>query len=92
MMDGSLDTVNYQMKRMFQTLKGENQLNYKRINVPDDKREYDADMSNASEENVKKLKAAGKAALENARQEREGEHTLDRFIELLIENAPQNNS
>lgn len=89
MMDGSFDTVNYQMKQMFQTLDGENKLNFKRINVPEGKRNYDSDMSNASPGNITKLKAAGQAALDDAQVQRSGEHTLDKFIDLLLENGPK---
>jgi len=90
MMDGSLDTVNYQMELMFQTLKGDNQKNYKRINVPDHAKKYKPDMADASKQNIKDLLTAGKAALADAQQPKEDAHTLDKFIDLLIENAPSN--
>jgi len=88
MMDGSIDTVNHQLGNLFATLKKEHVLNYKRINVPIGKRNYSTDMADASEENIKKLKKAGVDALESAQIENKNEHTLDKFIELLIENAP----
>ena len=88
MMDGSIDTVNHQLKNLFATLKKEHILNYKRINVPIDKRNYSNDMANASSENIEKLKKAGLAALEDAQTQKDNEHTLDKFIELLIENEP----
>jgi patatin-like phospholipase/acyl hydrolase len=90
MMDGSIDTVDYQMKNLFGTLEKEHQLNYKRIDVPLDKRKYSKDMANASKENIKKLEAAGKAALDQALIASDKEYRLDRFIELLVENAPEN--
>lgn len=87
MMDGSLDTVNYQMKKMFATLNGEDIKNYKRINVPDDKRLYNSDMSDASEKNVQDLMKAGEEAVNAAATSSASEHSLDAFIDLLIANG-----
>lgn len=88
MMDGSIDTVHYQLKQIFGTLDGDDQLNYKRIDVPLlDKQNYDTDMSNASDENIKALKAAGNDALNDALKEKKSECTLDTFIEKLIQHS-----
>jgi patatin-like phospholipase/acyl hydrolase len=87
MMDGSLDTVDYQMQRLFATLEGDNKLNYKRVNVPTDKRLYDSDMSNASDKNIQDLIKAGEAAVTHAKSAGDG-HTLDAFVDLLIANEP----
>ena len=38
--DGSIDTVNHQMKNLFETLEKKHQFNYKRIDVPLDKRKF----------------------------------------------------
>lgn len=86
MMDGSIDTVDYQMKNLFDTLNDKNRLNYKRVDVPLTKRKYSSNMADASSKNVKNLKIAGKEALKEAQETKEHEHTLDKFIELLIEN------
>jgi patatin-like phospholipase/acyl hydrolase len=86
MMDGSVDTVEFQMKQIFDTLDEENKLNYKRIDVPQGKRDYASDMADASPENIKKLKAAGQLALNEALNASDKHHGLDRFIELLVEN------
>jgi len=83
MMDGSLDTVDYQMKKIFETLEKGLRLNYKRVDVPLDKRTYSEDMANASDENIKALKKAAQVALDSALSE-----GLDDFIDLLIENGP----
>lgn len=91
MMDGGFDTVAYQMKLLFETLEKEYQLNYKRIDVPLDKRTYSKDMADASKPNIDALKIAGKDALEAAIQGNDKELGLDKFIELLIENAPELN-
>ena len=87
MMDGSIDTVDYQMKQIFGTYNGNQQFNYKRIDVPLDKRHYDSDMSNASDKNIKALKEAGKEALNDALQGSEYLCGLDHFINQLIENG-----
>jgi patatin-like phospholipase/acyl hydrolase len=87
MMDGSIDTVHYQMKQLFETVKSSDNIsNYKRIDVPLKKRKYDSDMSNASENNIQALKKAGEEALKEALKSKENEKTLDTFIDLLIEN------
>lgn len=89
MMDGSFDTVDFQLKKLFGTLKPEHQLNYKRIDVPKDKRIYAADMADAGKENIEKLKFTGKETIIAANSAKEGEHTLDQFIQLLIDHHPE---
>ena len=88
MMDGSIDTVDYQMKHLFATLDKEFIKNYKRIDVPLDKRTYSSDMADASPENIDALKKAGKETLNKALKSSENEYGLDDFIEQLIENIP----
>ena len=89
MMDGSIDTVDYQLKNLFHTLQETNQFNYKRVDVPLDKRNYSADMADASPENINALKIAGEETLKIALQDSETECGLDKFIELLIANKPE---
>ena len=86
MMDGSIDTVDYQMKNIFDSLNQEDKLNYKRIDVPKNKRTYSSDMADASPENVEALKKAGKEALKAAQSQNNNEHSLDDFIQQLIDN------
>lgn len=88
MMDGSIDTVNVQLKNLFSTLEEKHQYNYKRVDVPLDKRNYSPDMANASKENIEKLEEAGKATLEASLKDKDKTHDLDTFIDLLIKNAP----
>lgn len=94
MMDGGLDTVNYQMDKIFKSLGPNYQTNYKRINVPNDMRfagnkdklkpPYNADMSDASDRNIAALKKAGQKTLIDANLVKEGEQTLDELIDELI--------
>ena len=86
MMDGSIDTVDFQMKNIFDTLDQKDKFNYKRVDVPKDKRTYSSDMADASPENVVALKKAGIEALKAAQNQSESEHSLDDFIKQLIEN------
>lgn len=86
MMDGSIDTVDYQMKNIFDTLNQKDKFNYKRIDVPINQRTYSSDMADASPENVKALKKAGKEALKASQVKKDNEYTLDEFINQLIEN------
>lgn len=88
MMDGGSDTVDYHLKRIFSTLEGENKKNYLRIDVPVDKRKYKSDMADASDENVKALLNAGNEALNSSLIHSEERHSLDKFVDLLLENAP----
>ena len=86
MMDGSIDTVDYQMKNIFDTLDDTDKFNYKRIDVPKNKRTYSSDMANASPKNIDALKQAGIDALKASQIKTEHEYTLDEFIHQLIEN------
>jgi uncharacterized protein len=88
MMNGGSDTVDYHLKRIFSTLEGENKKNYLRIDVPQDKRRYKSDMADASDDNVKALIKAGNETLNSALLPLGEQHTLDKFIDLLWENAP----
>ncbi|MEA3495640.1 MAG: patatin-like phospholipase family protein [Bacteroidota bacterium] len=90
MMDGSIDTVHYQMKHLFGTLEKQHKFNYKRVDVPLDKRDYSKDMADASKGNIDKLKKAGQEALNDALKEKNNEYGLDKFIELLV--GKSNNS
>ena len=86
MMDGSIDTVDYQMRNIFDSLNPKDKFNYKRIDVPKDKRTYSSDMADASTNNILALKEAGKEALKDAQIERNNEYSLDEFIKQLIAN------
>lgn len=81
MMDGSVDTVAYQMKEIFGTLADEHKKNYMRIDVdPADRKIYSSDMSNASPQNINDLLIAGKNTLERAKK-----NGLDKFLDGLID-------
>lgn len=78
MMDGSIDTVHYQMKELFGTLPQDQQAQYLRIDFPDSmKKEYSRDMADASAENIEALRKAGQKTLHHSRSE------LDSFIKKL---------
>lgn len=88
MMDAAVDTVNFQIKRMFGSLRDDGKYHYKRIDVPFDKRKkigYSNNMANASADNILKLKIAAEAALEEALEARSDAYELDLFIEKLID-------
>lgn len=79
MMNGATDTVAYQVNEIFQSLPKEDSKDFLRIDVPKESRKFDADMSNASKDNIVNLQKAGEAAL------RKGiEDGLDAFIDRLI--------
>ena len=80
MMDGSIDTVAFQMSEIFQTLNATNADSYLRIDTPEEDRKYSSDMSNASPENIKQLVKAGEKTLEYAKSE-----GLDKFLDALLD-------
>jgi len=86
MMDGSVDTVDYQMENIFANVKTEGIRNYIRVDVPEELRLFSSDMSDASEENIAALSTAGKETLKYARERLQ----LDSFIDLLWEHSPEN--
>ena len=86
MMDGSFDTVDYKLKKIFETLEHKHQFNYKRVDVPlSNRKDYSENMADASEKNINNLQRAAEVALKEAQIEKEKEYSLDKFIELLIE-------
>ena len=86
-MDGSADTVNYHMLKIFDTL-GKHCKNYKRIDVPEINRDYNDDMADASPKNIEKLKIAGQIAIKSAQVSNDRQYSLDEFIGLLVDNRP----
>ena len=89
MMDGSVDTVDYVMRGLFDTLADKHQFNYKRVDVPLDKRGYSKDMADASPANMKKLLEAGQETLKAAKAKTDDAYSLDEFVQLLVDNAPE---
>ncbi|RJE74114.1 patatin-like phospholipase family protein [Reichenbachiella sp. MSK19-1] len=84
MMDGSADTVAYQIQSIFNTLGKKGRHQYLRVDVPDELRDsYSADMGDASPNNIMNLQ---KAALESLNHSIEHKG-LDKFIELLVKEA-----
>ena len=81
MMDGSIDTVAFQMNEIFQTLDAGDTKYYLRIDTPEEDRNYSSDMANASPENIENLVKAGEKTLEYARS-----NGLDKFLENLLDN------
>lgn len=90
MMDGGLDTVNHQVGLLFNSLEEEiDRKNFKRVDYPDlpygEKPPYDADMSNADSRNISNLLASGTTAIEAANISSTDSHTLDAYVDLLME-------
>ena len=80
MMDGSIDTVAFQMNEINGTLQPNDPGAYMRIDTPTEDQNYAADMSDASPENIKKLMNAGIKTLEYAKA-----NGLDDFLDGLID-------
>jgi len=98
MMDGGLDTVDYQVNLIFDTLLDKNtdcKSNYKRVNVPkrlrgmdekdNSKPLYKSDMSDASPSNIQNLIKAGVEAIKEANMPQAKKHTLDAFIQEIYD-------
>ncbi len=78
MMDGSIDTVAFQMKEIFETLNPEEHKHaFKRIDVPENARIYSPDMSDASPQNIQRLIQAAEITLNAAKKD------IDVFIDQL---------
>lgn len=81
MMDGSVDTVAFQMKEIFETVESEED-NYLRIDVPENARKiYASDMSDASDQNIQNLLTAGKKTVDFAKANQK----LDAFLDGLLD-------
>lgn len=80
MMDGSVDTVAFQMKEIFDTLKSKEDRNsFLRVDVSEStKKIYSSDMSDASPDNIQKLLEAGEITLQSAKKD------IDEFIDKLL--------
>lgn len=80
MIDGSVDTVAFQMNEISKTLKEDDMGDYRRIDIPHEFRNYSPDMSNASKENVQKLLEASEKSLAHAKA-----NGLNLFLDGLID-------
>ena len=88
MMDGSTDTINYHLEKLFSTLSSQHQKNYKRIDVAVEDRQYASNMADASGPNIEKLRIAGEKTISKAKIKTDQTHGLDTFLQLLIDNDP----
>jgi len=79
MMDGSIDTTDYQMKQIYDTLNKQHHDSYLRIDVDPDDRNYSADMADAGPKNIEDLTKAGEATLNRFKSH------IDNFINRLID-------
>ncbi len=80
MLDGSIDTVAFQMSEIYETLLPNDPGAYMRIDTPKEHQNYSANMSDASPENIKKLLTAGNKTLEVAKAK-----GLDNFLDGLLD-------
>lgn len=80
MMDGSIDTVAFQMNEIHDTLQPGDPGAYLRIDTPKEARDYEPDMADASPENIEKLLKAGEKTLEFAKS-----RGLDKFLDGLLD-------
>jgi hypothetical protein len=80
MMDGSVDTVAFQMNEIHEAVQSNDPGSYMRIDTPTEDQNYAADMSDASPENIKKLVNAANKTLEYAKA-----NGLDDFLDGLID-------
>lgn len=80
MMSGNSETVDYQLRQLYDTLSADNKTCYKRIQVDLTKTNADPDLDNASGTNIVSLEEAGKRFVTDHQQE------LDNIVDLLIAN------
>jgi len=79
MMDGAVDTVDYQMKEIFKSIDEEHSGQYLRIDVADNERNYSDNMADASPQNIKDLLAAGENLVNKNKD------VLNNFLDGLLE-------
>ncbi|TVR39192.1 MAG: hypothetical protein EA392_07600 [Cryomorphaceae bacterium] len=86
MMDGALNTVNYQVQKLYESLDGVEVKNYKRVDFPRPangaKPPYNADMADASDKNVKTLQQCGQLTVQHSNNN--AEESLDAFVDKMI--------
>lgn len=80
MIDGSVDTVAFQMKEICKTLQPNDPGDYLRIDIPTEYRHYATDMSDASPKNIADLLEAGEKTLEYAKS-----NGLNTFLDGLVD-------
>ncbi|MEM6830397.1 MAG: patatin-like phospholipase family protein [Bacteroidota bacterium] len=80
MIDGSVDTVAFQMNEIWKTLNEDDMGGYLRIDTPVKDRGYAADMADASEENIEKLLLSAEKTLTYAK-----EKGLCDFLDKMID-------
>ena len=90
MMDGGLDTVNYQTKMLFSSLdKDEEIKNFKRVDFEksalDEKPPYAPDMADASVENMQDLASAAAETYARANAEKPHEWTMNTYVQKLVD-------
>lgn len=78
LMSGNSETVNYQLRQMYNTLNGDDRKNYYRLEPS--LREADTEMDNTSISNLKNLEQAGKWFVDDNKA------MLDEIVQKLIEN------
>lgn len=80
MMDGSIDTTDYQLRQIYHTLNEVHHDSYLRVDVPkEDRKIYSDDMADASPENISKLKEAGAKTVAAFKDD------LDNFVSRITE-------
>lgn len=93
MMDGALDTVNFQMEMMYSSLANPNDIkNFKRVDFVLDegqKLPYSSDMANASDENIKDLARAAATSYQRANSSSPKELSLDDYVQRLVDIGDQ---
>jgi patatin-like phospholipase/acyl hydrolase len=88
MMDGALNTVNYQVQKLYESLEGDEIKNYKRVDYPKpahiERPPYSSDMSDASPENILILKECGKRTVQQSNHDSTIARTLDDFVDHML--------
>ncbi|PWJ38640.1 patatin-like phospholipase family protein [Sediminitomix flava] len=81
MMEGSCETVDFQMQQLYKTLKEEQSTGYLRLNLPIEFRKFSPDIADASSKNIQALLDSAKKGVDYARENQ----NLDGFLDKLLE-------
>ena len=87
-MDSNVAATHQEMSSIFSSLDQHVRRNYKRISVPEEWLDkFSQDFTDSSKENIKNLQKAGEATIQAANQDTPESHSLDEFIQLLVDNG-----
>jgi len=89
MMDGALNTVNYQVQKLYESLNEDEVKNYKRVDFPKPENgripPYNSDMADASRDNILILQQCGQHTVQQSNAGETPNDSLDAFVDKMLD-------